>query len=223
MRFHSLLINLYCDWFDGKPPFNPVTDQINPEPSTRTADPGALDTALSSAREIATLVRLHKDEFGMERAHQFAMYAILLALFAFLEQQSFNLLDHDFLSLTSAFSIIASRSQVGMNLFHIFRHSVRFRLDCGKWESSVEVPGELNELFFKNSSPEIPDRWNHYAEGLQKLADSGEYIGSLDGGWQAHAASGINDMLRKYESMSVGRSDEMLAKDESSGFGFSPA
>ncbi|KAL4970638.1 transcription factor domain-containing protein [Aspergillus stella-maris] len=201
MRYHALLINLYCDWFEGKPPFNTITGQPKQEPSTRIADPGALETALSSAREIASLTRLHKREFGMERAHQFAMYAILLALFAFLEQQSFNVLDHDFLSLTSAFSIIASRSQVGMHLFHIFRHSVKFRLQCGKWESSVAVPDELNQLFFSSKSPEIPDRWLHYSEGLQKLADNGEYIGSLDGGWQAHAASGINDMLRKYEMM----------------------
>ncbi|KAL4924206.1 uncharacterized protein BDV17DRAFT_284853 [Aspergillus undulatus] len=197
MRYHALLINLYCDWFEGKPPFNEITGQADQEPSTRVADPGALATALSSAREIASLTRLHKEEYGMERAHQFAMYAILLALFAFLEQQSFNVLDHDFLFLTSAFSIIASRSQVGMHLFYIFRHSVKFRLQCGKWESSVDVPTELNELFFSSTSPEIPDRWLHYAEGLQKLADNGEYIGSLDGGWQAHAASGINDMLRK--------------------------
>ncbi|KAL4803804.1 fungal-specific transcription factor domain-containing protein [Aspergillus unguis] len=222
LRYHSLLINLYCDWFEGKPPFHPVTGQLNQEPSTRIADAGALETALSSARAIAVLARFHRDEYGMERAHQFAMYAILLALFAFLEQRSFNVLDHDFLSLTSAFSIIASRSQVGMHLFHIFRHSVKFRLQCGKWESSVAVPDELNELFFKNTSPEIPDRWNHYAEGLQRLADNGEYIGSLDGGWQAHAASGINDMLRKYESLSVGKADDMRTRDESSGFGFSP-
>ncbi|KAL3430981.1 hypothetical protein BDV09DRAFT_188809 [Aspergillus tetrazonus] len=197
MRYHALLINLYCDWFEGKPPFNAITGEVNQEPSTQVADAEALDIALASAREIATLTRLHKAEYGMERAHQFAMYAILLALFTFLEQDSFNVLDHDFLLLTSAFSIIASRSQVGMHLFHIFRHSVKFRLQCGQWESSVDMPSELNELFFKNTSPEIPDRWNHYAEGLQKLADNGEYIGSLDGRWQSHAASGINDMLRK--------------------------
>lgn len=221
MRYHALLINLYCDWFDGKPPFNEMTGQVAQEPSTRVADAGALKIALSSAREIASLARLHKDEYGMERAHQFAMYAILLALFAFLEQQSFNVLDHDFLSLTSAFSILAARSPVGMHLFHIFRHSVKFRLQCGKWESSVEVPEELNELFFNNTAPEIPGRWSHYAEGLQRLCDEGEYIGSLDGGWQAHAASGINDMLRKYERLSVGKSDGMLGRGESSGFGFS--
>ncbi|KAL5045865.1 hypothetical protein BDW71DRAFT_197894 [Aspergillus fruticulosus] len=197
MRYHSLLINLYCDWFEGKPPFDAITGELNEEPSTRIADAEALEIALTSAREIAALTRVHKEEYGMERAHQFAMYAILLALFALLEQKSFNVLDTDFLSLTSAFSIIASRSQVGMHLFHIFRHSVKFRLQCGAWESSVDVPPELDELFFKNTSPEIPDRWNHYAGGLQKLADKGEYIGSLDGGWQSHAASGINDMLRK--------------------------
>ncbi|KAL4903061.1 hypothetical protein BDW74DRAFT_56167 [Aspergillus multicolor] len=223
MRYHALLINLYCDWFEGKPPFNAITGQPNQEePSTRIADSDALEIALTSAREIAVIARLHKEEYGMERAHQFAMYAILLALFAFLEQKSFNVLDHDFLSLTSGFSIIASRSQVGMHLFHIFRHSVKFRLQCGKWESSVAVPRELDELFFKNTSPDIPDKWNHYAEGLQKLADNGEYIGSLDGGWQTHAASGINDMLRKYETLSVGKVDELHGKDESSGFGFSP-
>ncbi|KAL4976891.1 hypothetical protein BDW66DRAFT_159327 [Aspergillus desertorum] len=197
MRYHALLINLYCDWFEGKSLFNAITGDINEEPSTRIADAEALGIALTSARQIAALTQIHKEEYGMERAHQFAMYAILLALFAILEQNSFNVLDHDFLSLTSAFSIVASRSQVGMHLFHIFRHSVKFRLQCGKWESSVDMPPELNELFFKDTSPEIPDRWNHYAEGLQKLANRGEYIGSLDGQWQSHAASGINDMLRK--------------------------
>ncbi|KAL4882556.1 hypothetical protein BJY04DRAFT_206827 [Aspergillus karnatakaensis] len=197
MRYHALLINLYCDWFDGKLPFNHATGQAAPAPSTRAADRDSLEVALSSAREISSLTRLHKRAYGMDRAHQFAMYAILLALFAFLEQTSFNVLDHDFLSLTSAFSVIASRSQVGMNLFHIFRHSVRSRLECGKWESSIKIPTELEELFFKNDSSEFPDRWNHYAEGLQRLAERGEYIGSVDGGFQAHAASGINDMLRK--------------------------
>ncbi|KAL4993504.1 fungal-specific transcription factor domain-containing protein [Aspergillus recurvatus] len=223
MRYHALLINLYCDWFEGKPPFDATTGEINEEPSTRIADAEALGIALTAAREIAALTRMHKGEYGMERAHQFVMYAILLALFALLEQKSFNVLDHDFLSLTSAFSVISSRSQVGMHLFHIFRNSVKFRLQCGKWESSVDVPPELGELFFQNLSPEIPDRWNHYAEGLQKLADKGEYIGSLDGGWQLHAASGINDMLRKYETLSVGRVDELQSKKESSGFGFSPS
>ncbi|KAL4779790.1 fungal-specific transcription factor domain-containing protein [Aspergillus varians] len=197
MRYHALLINLYCDWFEGKPPFNAITGELYQEPSTRIADTGALEIVLSSAREIASLARLHKEEYGMERAHQFTMYAILLALFALLEQQSFNVLDHDFLSLTSALSVIAARSKVGMNLFHIFRHSVKFRLQYGKWETSVAVPRELEELFFKNTSPKIPDPWNHYAHGLQRLSDKGEYIGSVDGGWQAHATSGINDMLRK--------------------------
>ncbi|KAL5343576.1 hypothetical protein BJX70DRAFT_393636 [Aspergillus crustosus] len=230
MRYHALLINLYCDWFDGKLPFNHSTGQQEQEPSTRVSDPGSLEVALSSAREIASLGRLHKREYGMERANQFAMYAILLALFAFLEQPSFNVLDHDFLSLTSAFSVIASRSQVGMNLFHIFRQSVRSRLESGTWESSINTTTELEELFFTNNSAEFPDRWNHYAEGLQKLADKGEYLGSVDSvdsvdsGWpRDHAASGINDMLRKYECLSIGRGDDMRGVKESSGFGFSPS
>ncbi|KAL2830475.1 fungal-specific transcription factor domain-containing protein [Aspergillus cavernicola] len=215
MRYHALLINLYCDWFYGKPPFN------FQEPSTRIAEAGALETALSSARQISALTRLHNEEFGMDRAHQFAMYAILLALFAFLEQQSFNVLDHDFLSLTSAFSTMARRSQVGMNLFHVFRHSVRTRLESGKSASSIKMPTEIQELF-GSESIKSPDRWTHYAEGLQRLADDGEYFGIVNESGQPYAASGIGDMLRKYESLTLGKADDMQGREESSNFGFSP-
>ncbi|KAL3474810.1 fungal-specific transcription factor domain-containing protein [Aspergillus californicus] len=216
MRYHALLINLYCDWFGGKPPFNFKGT------STRIAEAGALETALSSARQICALARLHKEEYGLDRAHQFAMYAVLLALFAFLEQQSFNVLDHDFLSLTSAFSIIARRSQVGMNIFHIFRHSVQSRLESGQSASSMAMPKEIHELF-GTEFIKTPDRWTHYAESLQKLADGGEYFGTVNETGQPYAAFGIGDMLRKYESLTLGKHDDLQNREESSNFGFSPA
>ncbi|KAI9376632.1 pathway-specific regulatory protein [Aspergillus egyptiacus] len=224
MRYHALRINLYCDWFAGKPPFTSEADEaVTPRIPEST---NALDTAMASARAISSLTRLHNDEYGMDRAHQFAMYAILLALFAFLEQPSFNVLDHDFLSLTSAFCIVARRSQVGMSLFHLFRHSVRSRLGSGRTASSLRMPTEIEELFGGGSdSIRTPGQWYHYAEGLQRLAEAGEYFGAVGRTGEPYAAAGIGDMLRKYESLTLGRADDayLQGREESNGFGFSPA
>jgi hypothetical protein len=67
------------------------------------------------------------------------MYAINLALLILLEQEGFDVVDKDFLSLASAFSIVASRSVLGQTPLHIFRQSVR-----AKAQFESDSWGELN-------------------------------------------------------------------------------
>jgi hypothetical protein len=52
------------------------------------------------------------------------MYAINLALLTLLKQEGFDVVDKNFLSLASGFSIVASRSALREDPFHIFRQSV---------------------------------------------------------------------------------------------------
>ena len=96
--------------------------------------------------------------------------------FALLEQKSFDILDQDFLTLTSAFSIIACRSQVGRNLFHLFKLSVRSRNQGSRVAHSTDVPPGIKELFRQDSESQKPDRWDHYAEGLTKADGDPSYI-----------------------------------------------
>lgn len=173
--------------------------------------------ALASAREIAGLVRLHRDQYGIVRAHQYNMYTIMLALFTLLEHPAFELLDHDFLSLASSLSVVTSCSRVGNNLWRIFRQSVRARIrdqrpmDASHTSSKHDLP--------QSSTRSSTDRWDRYAEALRKLADN-------DGSEESpskYVATSIGDMLGMFETLSLGNQDDLQARQQSSAFRFSPS
>ncbi|KAJ0419519.1 hypothetical protein BJY00DRAFT_153808 [Aspergillus carlsbadensis] len=218
MRYEALLINLYCDSFTKEPPFR------SEPPYRRHTDPTelrALEAALASAREISALVQLHREEYGVDRAHQFAMYAAMLALFAFLEQPVFNVLDHDFCLLTSTFSIMARRSHVGVKIFQIFRHSVRSRLRADHHASIGDLeklPAGLKELFQDNPEA-ISAHREGYAENPGKLTDDAGAVSEDE-----YTASGIGDMLAMYEKLSVGKEADFEGRQRSAdGFRFEPS
>lgn len=158
------------------------------------------------------------------------MYAITLALFTMLESESFDILDGDFLSLASAFSVLASRSNLGRNLFHIFRQSVRAKAQGKRIrEGGVGVSDELKELFDEDAVSKGQSRLDDYARGLEKLNSDVRYHGlgieasasasaSETGGsgaagevesMQEYPGLGLFDMLDRYESLSLGK-DEIV-------------
>lgn len=110
MRYHTLVINL-CS-HDIDPELSSVRESgqySNPVSVDNAED--SIQAALSSARDIAFLVQLYRTEYGMDFAHPFVMYAISVSLFLLLTQKDFDILDCDFLSLTTAFSVISCRSR----------------------------------------------------------------------------------------------------------------
>jgi hypothetical protein len=138
------------------------------------------------------------------------MYAINLALFTMLEHDSFDVLDPDFLSLASAFSIIASRSALGRNLFHIFRQSVRAKAQGSRIREATSIPGELKELFDEESLAKGHSRFDEYAEGLEKLDQDEKYHGITEGDGQSlqdYPGLGLSAMLDRYESLSLGKDE----------------
>ncbi|QQK43763.1 C6 transcription factor, putative [Penicillium digitatum] len=229
MRYNALIINLFsCIPNDKVPliPFEPQTPESPPRHTPETKS-NAREVTQSAARDIAALTRLHRREFGVSRAHQFAMYAINLALFTMLEQDSFDVLDEDFLSLASAFSVIASRSALGRNLFHIFRQSVRAKAQGYRIREASSVPDELKDLFDEASKERGCSRFDEYADGLEKLNQKDKYhgIGEKKGkgkgkGLQDYPGLGLSDMLDRYESLSLGKDDVLVERDLQSLFFF---
>jgi hypothetical protein len=213
MRYNTLIINLFsCISDDPSLSFGPKT----PESPPRQSPPpkyNAWEVTSAAAHSIASLTRLHRREFGLSRAHHFAMYAINLALFTLLEQETFDVLDEDFLVMASAFSVVASRSALGRNLFHIFRQSVRGKAQGYRIRGSSEVPDELKDLFDEESTSRGCRRFDEYADGLEKLNKKDKYhgIGIADGGLQGYPGLGLSDMLDRYESLSLGK-DDVLAE-----------
>ncbi|GIJ85165.1 hypothetical protein Asppvi_004021 [Aspergillus pseudoviridinutans] len=211
MRYHAIMISLSRDGFgvhtffseeEGKTQTTvPPSSQLPPNLRDK-----ATEQSLVSARAIAALVRIHREEYGIGRTHPFTTYAIMVALFTMLDHASFDILDSDFLALTSAFSVIACRSQVGRNLFHIFRQSVRAHDQEARVLESDEAPEEIKELFGRYPRSQKPDKWDEYEDGLDKLGEGeGRDVASVDGvRMRNYAASGVHDMLRKYESLSLG-------------------
>lgn len=144
------------------------------------------------------------------------MYAINLALFTMLESESFDVLDPDFLSLVSAFSVIASRSHLGRNLFHIFRQSVRAKAQGKRVRESSSVSDELKELFDEEAVSKGWRRLDEYASGLEKLDQDERYRGlvpgsgaEVEGNLQEYPGLGLFEMLDRYESLSLGK-DEIV-------------
>lgn len=217
MRYHTLTISLFTCTSDDE-----VSSTTPDAPHTPESPPGhTLETKYNvwevtqkAARGIAELTRLHRREYGVSRAHHFAMYAMNLGLFTMLEQEFFDVLDQDFLSLASAFSIVASRSSLGRNLFHIFRQSVRAKAQGSKIRESTSIPDELKDLFDEESSSQGHSRFDEYAEGLEKLNEDEKYHGIGGEGEQSlqdYPGLGLSDMLDRYESLSLGK-DEVLAE-----------
>ncbi|KAF7172564.1 hypothetical protein CNMCM5623_004745 [Aspergillus felis] len=215
LRYFTLVINLFsCSSSDDD-----TSSLASDAPKTPESPPlqspiskyNAWEITQSAARGISSLTRLHRREYGMSRAHHFAMYAINLALFAMLEQESFDILDSDFLSLASSFSIIASRSSLGRSLFHLFRQSVRAKSQGRRIRQSSAVSDELKDLFDEETPIKEQTRWDEYAEGLQKLNEDERYHGPGEGehGLQDYPGLGLFDMLDRYESLSLGK-DEIV-------------
>ncbi|KAJ5806806.1 C6 transcription factor [Penicillium riverlandense] len=217
MRYHTLIISLFTCTSDEEvssttsdAPHTPESPQQH-TPETRY---NLWEVTQNAARGIAGLTRLHRREYGVSRAHHFAMYAMNLGLFTMMEQESFDVLDQDFLSLASAFSIVASRSSLGRNLFHIFRQSVRAKAQGSKIRESSSIPDELKDLFDEESSAQGHSRFDEYAEGLEKLNQHEKYHGIGGEGEQSlqdYPGLGLSDMLDRYESLSLGK-DEVLAE-----------
>ncbi|KAF9886444.1 hypothetical protein FE257_011476 [Aspergillus nanangensis] len=212
MWFHTLVINLFS--------YNPeIEDTVEPSdipktpesPTEMSPSPKYNEAAivLAGAQAISTLVRQHRRHFGMSRAHHFALYAINLALFTMVDQGTFDILDPNFLALSSAFTNMAPRSQLGRNLFHMFRQSVRAKGQGQRIRESNLATYDLRALFDESSTD--GSRWDEYAKGLEKLDGDVRYQGT-------GAADGkLMEMLDRYESLSLGKDEvatERLRRNE---------
>lgn len=213
MRFHTLAVNLFsCAPYDGTSssdaPKTPESPRSSPEPKY-----ALLDVTQTAAQGIAALTRLHRREYGMSRAHPFALYAITLALFTMMEHESFDVLNQDFLSLASALSIVASRSALGRNLFHMFRQSVRAKAQGDRVRDASSVPDELKDLLDEEPTNRGHFRFDNYAEGLEKLNRDEKYHGIGEGqSLQDYPGLGLSDMLDRYESLSLGKDSILPAR-----------
>ncbi|KAL1855019.1 hypothetical protein Plec18170_004433 [Paecilomyces lecythidis] len=216
-RYYTTVINLFmCR--DGPDCSTKRSTGSSPPTPPESPSSRSEEIKLCCAREIASLMRIHRREFSMSRSHPFALYAINLALYVLLDQpaDTFDVLDEDFLSLAAAFNIIASRSILGRNLFHIFRQSVRSKEQGAKARASNAVPEELKELFSEDLDS---DKWDDYASGLEKLNEDSRYpsIGADQDEvdprkLQNYEGFSLCDMLGRYESLSLGRDDKNNAR-----------
>jgi hypothetical protein len=219
MRHHALTINLFSCISDQEVTTEAPNTPESPPRQTPEFKYNAWEVTQSAARSIAAFTRLLRREYGVSRAHHFAMYAINLALFTMLEQKSFDVLDPDFLSLASAFSIVASRSALGRNLFHIFRQSVRAKAQGDRIRDSDSITDDLKDLFDQQSSNEGHNRFDEYADGLEKLNQNEKYHGLGEDGQslQDYPGLGLSDMLDRYESLSLGKDDVLSERHRPSG------
>ncbi|KAJ5730935.1 uncharacterized protein N7483_005443 [Penicillium malachiteum] len=221
MRYNALIINLFsCISGGGLASLASEAPHTPESPPRQTPDSkyNPWQVTQLAARDIAALAHLHRQEFGLNRAHHFAMYAINLALFTLLEQESFDVLDRDFLSLASAFSIVASRSALGRNLFHIFRQSTRAKAQGDRIRQAKSIPDELKDLFDEEPSSKGHNRFDEYAEGLEKLNKKQKYHGIGGNGGtnlQDYPGMGLSDMLDRYESLSLGKDSVLIDRHRS--------
>ncbi|KAL4742988.1 fungal-specific transcription factor domain-containing protein [Aspergillus similis] len=223
MRYHTLIIILLLFHAEDEI-LGPITEGLKTPESVTSPSPllecNKRDTTESAARAIATLVRIQRQNYGTAHAHHFTMYAINLALFVLVERQGkFDILDNVFLFLASVFASIASRSQLGRNLFHLFRQSVRAKRQGSRLRHSTAVNEELKTLFDEECT--LPSIFDEFANGLEKLDVDERYrvLGHGPGGPQATTSSKpdqlvtnewcrqnpLSDMLDRYESLCCGR------------------
>lgn len=217
MRYHTLVINLFaCTTDDDVSSIMSDAPQTPESPSSPVYKPHGTktwDASQNSAHAIAALIRLHRREYGVSRAHHFALYAVNLALFTLLESDPFDILDPDFLALASSFSVIASRSRLGRNLFHLFRQSTRSKSQGKRIrDSGSAVPDELKELFDEDAVAKGCSRLDEYASGLEKLEQDERYhglpAGEVSGDEvQEYPGLGLLDMLDRYEDLSLGKDE----------------
>jgi hypothetical protein len=209
MRYYALMINLCFDNFGNYSSFSTLKKRV---PMNLDAGSGltAADVAISSAREISAITKLMRREYGMQYVHQFAMYAMSVALYTLLEQPTFDILDPDFMSLTSAFSAIANRSQVGKSLYHFFKLSVRSR-DQGKRPQDLdEVPTEMREIFSQR----------YELNQTARTEGDTNYSQSLENNPPPVPSPGLKEMIGKYEKFSVGTEERPHDQRESGNFQF---
>lgn len=225
MRYHTLVINLFActiDDDDNNDDDNssimsdaPQTPESPSSPVYKPHNTKTWDLPQSSAHAIAALIRLHRREYGMSRAHPFALYAVNLALFTLLESDPFDILDPDFLALASSFSLIADRSHLGRNLFYLFRQSTRSKAQGKRIrDAGSAVPDELKELFDEDAVGRGATRLDDYAAGLEKLGQDEQYHGRPGAArhvsgdeMQEYPGLGLLDMLDRYESLSLGKDE----------------
>ncbi|KAA8645603.1 hypothetical protein EYZ11_010704 [Aspergillus tanneri] len=203
MRYDTLLITMFSFTpqentlrFQSEAPQTPEsTPSLSPQPKC-----DADEIIQSAIRDISCLALVHRREYGMTRAHYFALYAINLALFTMLARDAFDILHPDFLSLTSSFHSIASRSPVGRGLFYLFREKVRAKGQGQRLQESDAATADLKTLFDEQSSsyPKLEE----YARGLEKLNQDERYRGIPGEGDES-----ISSMLDRYESLSLGKDE----------------
>ena len=221
MRYHSLVINLCNDNFGTDVTASDNSERRIPMRSNMESGLNTVEVSVQSARAIADLVEVLRTDYGMRYAHQFAMYAINVALYTLLEQDAFDLYDQDFLSLTGAFSAIARLSQVGRRLFHLFKLSVRSRSHMESEQSSDKTPWEIKELLRHDAQFQSSEQWNHYAEWLTRLNDQSKCTDTLKENIYGHPSSGLKEMLEQYEKLSVGEEEARIEKHRADEFLFS--
>lgn len=209
MRYHALMINLCCDNFGSYSSFATQDKRV-----PMNLDPGkgysALEVAISSARQISIVVQMMRTAYGMRYVHQFAMYAVNVAIYVLLEQPSFDILDPDFLHLTGAFSAISSRSQVGKSLYHFFKLSVRSRDSGHKLDTLDEIPAELKEIFAQVRQVDEAEKPGYDKNSQHTLKDHPQSVPS----------PGLKDMIGEYEKLSVGKEERSFDQWESADFDF---
>lgn len=189
--------------------------------------------AISSARAIASLVRVHQEEYGISRSHVFALFAVNLALFVLLDFDVYDTYDPDCISLTSAFAIITTRSILGREVRSIFRRSVSKSKQNGvsKWDRLPEGLREILQEDPDESSDsegdhhdehehdDVSDKSNHDGntstrttpltpteEDETQVQKSKKVRGPQEG------SRGLCEMLCRYETLTLGRNDQVTGK-----------
>lgn len=214
MRYHALVINLCCDnfgYYSSFPSFGKRSLlHLRPESGLTS-----VEAAIISAREISSITQSLRTEYGMNYMHQFAMYAINVALYTLLEQPSIDILDSDFLCLASAFSVIANRSPVGRNLYHFFKLAVRSRSQGEKLHDVDEVPPEIRDIFRQDLITQSQNRECH--EATSSAGDT-RYMEKLKDTPQAAPPPGLKEMIGEYEKLSMGKEERVLGEGKGDDF-----
>ncbi|KAL3465178.1 C6 transcription factor [Aspergillus heterothallicus] len=210
MRYHTLLINLMLYNADIEAVKDVSKAMITPESPTGDIEGmQAYETVQSAAKSIACLTRMHQRTYDLLHAHHFALYAIYLALFVFLDlNREFDITNDDFLYLACTFGNIASRSQVGRNLFHLFRQAVRDKHQGYRIRETDRVTDVVKDLFDENYTEPTP--FDGYAKGIENLEDNERY----------HTLAGYHPLCKKlnnYETLSLGRYETALERDSDHG------
>lgn len=196
IRYYTLLITMISCPKGSKSTY---ADQLEASRS----DPFA-GIAVSSARAIAGLVRIHQTKYGVSRSHIFALYAVNLALFVLLNHRSFDTSDPDFVSLALALHIIANRSNIGNSVFQIFKESLHGKINSKKFKQSP-LPGELKELLYEDYSSETEGGRSDEDDQLHDVGTASSQEGCRRG-----PGSEICEMLSRYESLTLGREEQVI-------------